>query len=305
MTPPATFPESDNQMVSSVKTIHLREYFYVLKNRKTIVLTVFLLIAAATILFASLQKKYYTTSSQILIEQNWGDGYLGSAPSAYFYRYDPSFLNTQIAIIKSPAVTRKVVNKLQLNTKYRTFFLPPETKQDSRNSSGILQKIKSIISTYIIPVSSSSSSPLQEEPQNISHPPASVDDVDLIASMISNSLEIKPAPKSDIINVSFSHTDPGIAQLIANEIVTAYMDTTLEIKMDSNNRKLEWMTTKAEEEQKRLAKSEAELQNFMRRNDLVTIDDGLAIYPEKITEFTSRLSEVQSQKKNMKIFSNK
>ena len=41
------------------------------------------------------------------------------------------------------------------------------------------------------------------------------------------------------------------------------------------------------------------MQQYMRENDLVTVENKLAIYPQKLTEFSSQLSKAQADQKGI------
>ena len=59
------------------------------------------------------------------------------------------------------------------------------------------------------------------------------------------------------------------------------------------------MTEKAEEEKKKLEDSEKALQDYMRRNDIVTLQDRIALTPEKVTEFNAQLIKAETKRKEL------
>ena len=90
-----------------------------------------------------------------------------------------------------------------------------------------------------------------------------------------------------------------MAKLVIDFLVEAYKEELQEIKHSSSSDTLKWMTEKAEEERRKLEDSEIALQEYMRNNDIVTVENKLAIYPQRLSEFSSQLSIVQAERKRL------
>ncbi|MFH2124027.1 MAG: polysaccharide biosynthesis tyrosine autokinase [Pseudomonadota bacterium] len=275
--------------------IHLRDYVRVIIKRKITVIT-FLAITFLTVVIATFTATpYYTASTQVLIEQNLGSSNLTGGRN--YIPYDPDFHTNQFELIRSPNVARRVVEQLQLDTKYRHYFFG-----ESTDSPSFLSTLKSGIKKFLsglLPTKSESNDktiPAEKNAQLlIAAEPMS--DAEIIASIIRGNLSIMPVPNTKTVYILYSDKNPAIAKSIADAVVKAYIDETLEIKLSSSNYTLKWMTAKAEEESKKLEGSELNLQKYMRDNDLVTVEDKLAVYPQKLAEFSSQLSKAQTEQK--------
>ncbi len=123
-------------------------------------------------------------------------------------------------------------------------------------------------------------------------------DADIIAGMIQANLTITPVTDTKTVNIVYSDKNPAMAKIVTDAVVQAYIDEILEIKLATSTYSLKWMTSKASEERKKLETSELALQKYMRENDLVTTNDKLAVYPEKLAEFSSQLSKAQAELKD-------
>jgi polysaccharide biosynthesis transport protein len=290
--------QKDGQKFSSTTVnrteIHLRDYFAVIKKRRMTVFTfltlTILLVSIVTFSITPL----YTASSQVLIEKNLGEN---SIENSYSYRrYDPQFLGTQFNIITSFNVVRRVVEQLQLDTKYRDYFLKEEKNQLVFFKS-LLKKFVSFFKSFssddsVLPGETLSSTDLLAKVEPIS-------DTDLIVKKIIKKLTITPERDTKIVNITYSHRVPGMANLITKSLVDAYKIELQEIKHSSSNDTLKWMSEKAEQERKKLENSELSLQSYMKKNDLITVENKLAIYPQKLSEFSSQLSTIQAERKKL------
>ncbi len=273
--------------------IHLRDYVSVILKRKTTVLT-FLIITFLTVFIATYTATpIYTASSQVLIEKNTSSSAIVGGNS--YSRWDPDFLTTQFELIRSTSVTHRVVKQLQLDTKYKHYFFTEEKEGLfsflSSFKTGIKDFIKGLLSMDTdesMNDSAGSGLLITSEPKT---------DAQIIATRIMGSISIKPVAKTKTVIISYSDKNPAMARLVTNAIIQAYMDQILEIKLASSNYSLQWMTSKAAEERKKLEGAELALQQYMRANDLVTVENKLAVYPQRLSEFSSKLSEAQTEQK--------
>ncbi len=271
--------------------IHLRDYWLVILKRRTTVIT-FLLITFLTVFIATYTATpYYTASSQVLIERNESGGIDGRS----YYRWDPEFLSTQFEIIRSANVAHNVVKTLKLDTQYRHYFFKPEKEGFTTYLSDLTSSFKQFLSGLF--TSDTNLAENQNGTGLLSITTEPVTDADIIANIIKGNLSIKPVANTKTVHIAYSDKHPAMAKLVANAIVQAYIDEILEIKLANSNYSLQWMTSKADEERKKLEGAELALQKYVRSNDLVTVENKLAVYPQRLAEFSSQLSKTQAELK--------
>jgi len=278
---------------SRIKEIHLRDYFAILKKRQTTVFTFFVITLLLVTIATFSMTPLYTASSQVLVEENYGDN---NIEGTYTYkRYNQEFFNTQFKIIASSNTVKRVVRQLQLDTKYREYFLKEDKKRFI-----LLNSLKLKIVDLFKSLSSKQPIAQGEELEDtdlFQAKPAS--DIEIIIAAIQDNLTVKAEVNTKIVNIMYSHKHPGMAKLVSDFLVNAYKEELQEIKHSSSSDTLKWMTEKAEEERKKLEESELGLQNYMRKNNIITVENKLAIYPQKLTEFSSQLSIVQAERKKL------
>ncbi|MBU0943582.1 MAG: polysaccharide biosynthesis tyrosine autokinase [Proteobacteria bacterium] len=286
---PEQFDSSQNQE----QEIHLRDYIRVISKRKMTVLT-FLVITFLTVVIATYTATpYYTASSQVLIEKNFGSN---SLDSSRVY-WDPDFLTTQFELIRSLNVSRRVVKQLQLDSKYKHYFFEPQKDGLFTYLSSLTSGLKTFFSNLLTSTTPAQKPGGLEDDPLLSVMTEPITDADMIAAMIQENLSISPVPNTKTVYIVYSDKNPAMAKLVVNAVVQAYMDEILEIKLATSSYSLQWMTSKANEERKKLEDSELGLQQYMRDNDLVTVENKLAVYPQKLTEFSSQLSKAQAEQK--------
>ena len=269
---------------------HLRDYLYVLVKRRWLVITVALIVAVLVLIVRLGKDPLYTSSTTVLVEQSNGGENLNMPYN--FYRWDPEFLPTQIEIIKSKSVTRRVVETLQLDSRYHSYFFP-EKKDNTSTIASIKKSIRSFFHQLFQP----DSSPTADKPV-VEHKP--FDPADAIASRLQRGIGVDPVPDTRILNIRYTGPDPQMAQRIADALANAYIEVSMEIKLSSTQQALKWMTTKAEIERKKLEESERALQKYKRENNFVTVENKLTIYPEKFTQASTQLVEAEKRQKELK-----
>jgi succinoglycan biosynthesis transport protein ExoP len=183
-----------------------------------------------------------------------------SMMSPFYMSYDPEFYETQYQLIKSTSVAQKVVKMLSLESTYESYF------KDAKKSFGAID-------------------------------PAAK--ANMLANIINSGIAVSPVKNSKIVNISYMSTNPEFATLVTNSVARAYIEEILDMRMSATKYSIDWMTKKAEEEAVKLKKSEMALQDYMRANDIVTLQNKVAITPEKLTEFNAQLIKAGTKRKEL------
>ncbi len=273
--------------------INIRDYFIILRKRKFIVFTFLIVIFLITVIKTFSTVPIYTSDTDVLIERNNAQSGL---ERQYYSSYDPDFLDTQSAIIRSAKVARRVVDSLKLSTTYRSFFL--EGKNDTPSFfSDIKSGLQDFVEKIIIPLKGEVQGEKRQNGEGSGLSVEPLSDEDTIASMVQGRLLVEPVKNTKIVRISFSDKSPAIAKLVADAVAKAYMEEILDMKLTTSRYALQWMTSKAQDERKKLEASEMAMQNYMRANDLVTVENKLAISPQRLTEFSSQLSKAQTDRR--------
>jgi capsular exopolysaccharide synthesis family protein len=297
MTNTTSFNRQNSMPDNQEQEIHLRDYIRVLKKRKKTVRTFFVLTFFTVIIATFTTTPYYTASSQVLIEKNYASGSLEN--SKPYMSYDPDFLTTQFEIIRSSNVAHRVVKMLQLDVKYKHYFLKGNNESALTFLINLTQGAKSFLSGLFSSKTSDETARNKLDKEALPVTAEPMTDADIIAAIIQKNLAITPIVNTKTVLITYSDQNPAMSKIVIDAVVQAYMDEILEMKLAHSNYSLQWMTSKATEEGKKLETSELALQKYMRDNDLVTTENKLAVYPEKLAEFSSQLSKAQAEQKEI------
>ncbi len=276
------------------KEVHLRDYFRILRKRKYTIYTFFAIVVALVVLHAFTSIPQYTAVSKMMIEEGEKTPLLTS----YGYvQYNPEFLQTQVQIIKSTPVAKKVVHTLNLEETYDSYFKDLEGRITFGSmAKGIAGWGKDLYATAfkLIGVVQADYIPGKSET-----PAETLPKDEQIAMAIAGQIAIQPVRDSRILDISFTSSNPVLARQIVNSVVKAYIEKTLEMKMESSGYTIKWMTQKADEERARLRQSENALQEYMKTQNIVTTENRLAITPQKMSEINTQMTHAETRRKEL------
>jgi len=265
--------------------IHLRDGLRIIGKHRRVVVLFFVSTFTLVMLGTFSVTPQYRATTQVIIEKANPD-VLTSA-----YRrdpYDPEFYETQIQLIQSHAVARRVVRTLSLEETYDTYL-------GSYNRSFLLQPLlkwakKGAARAWGLLLPGDS----QKKQNKLQR-----SKIDKLAAEIRSGIEVEAVMNSRIIAVSFLSPNPEFSALAANAVAKAYLEETLDMKAEATRRSLAWMTKKAEEERLKLQESEKRIQDFMRANNLVTLENKVALLPQQLSEVGSELIRAQAKREEV------
>jgi capsular exopolysaccharide synthesis family protein len=266
----------------------LQDYFKVLHKRWKIVAAVGGGIFVLVLLVTVLTTPVYEGTAQIIIERVEIDNLAGSNR---IQPQDPEFYSTQFQLIRSQAVARRVVDLLGLEGGTDKWEKPG----DPSRFSTVLQSMRGWFRF------STTSEKGGGEPADPNAWTAS----DKVASQILQNVRVRPIQGSRITEVSYASPNPEFSALVANTFVQAYLEKSLDMKMDATRRNLAWLTPKAEVERTKLQASEKKLQAYMERNNLLTMEDRVSIIPEALTQLGRELITAEARTKEHKLLYDK
>ena len=113
-------PKTATASASDAK-LHFLDYWRIIRIRKVIILAVFLLVMITVTAVTFVMQEFYSSTARIRVEKDTPDialwGMTGGAQP-----YDPYFLTTEFEVLKSSTILYPVIEKLQLQRKFRERF---------------------------------------------------------------------------------------------------------------------------------------------------------------------------------------
>lgn len=108
------------------------------------------------------------------------------------------------------------------------------------------------------------------------------------ADLLSRGLSVEPSRGSNVINISFANPDPAFAAAAANAFAQAYMDTSVELRVEPAKQSAVWLDDQTKALRTNLEAAQARLSKFQQ-------DKGIVVTDERLDEETARLNALMGQ----------
>jgi chain length determinant protein EpsF len=230
--------------------MNIAQFVAILRARWWVVVSVLVVtVATAVLVSVFLITPQYTATASVVVDVKPDpiSGLLTSGTAA-----TASAIATQVDILKSERVMRRVIRNLRLTESQAT--------RDSwlQNTGGEGNIEQWLIDQFV------------------------------------KSLEVVPSLASNVILVRFSSGDPVAAARVANAFVQAYLETTLELRVDPARQYSGFFQAQVKEARDTLERASAKLSAFQREKGIIATDERLDIENARLNELSSQLVALQA-----------
>lgn len=115
-----------------------------------------------------------------------------------------------------------------------------------------------------------------------------------IAAAIKKNLEVRPSRESNVISVGYTATDPKFAAALANAFTKAYLDTTLELRVNPARQYSEFFDERAKALRENVEAAQARLSTYQKKHGIIAIDERFDIENQRLNELNSQLVTIQA-----------
>lgn len=115
-----------------------------------------------------------------------------------------------------------------------------------------------------------------------------------LAGLLSKNLVVTPSRESAVVTVSYSASNPEFAAVIANAFVQAYIDTTLDLRVDPAKRYSSFFDDRAKQLRDDLEAKQTKLSTFQRERGIIGNDERMDIESARLSELSSQLITLQA-----------
>ena len=111
-------------------------------------------------------------------------------------------------------------------------------------------------------------------------------------------LSVFPSRESSVINISFQWPDAKAAAQLANAFAAAYIETSVELKVEPARQYAKWFDDRSRELRADLERKQKRLADFQRTNEIVATDERINIETLRLAELSSQALAVQVQRQD-------
>lgn len=107
-------------------------------------------------------------------------------------------------------------------------------------------------------------------------------------------LSVKPAKESNVINIEYSSPDPNFSAGMANAFMQAYIDTSLELRVDPARQYNAFFENRAKELRADLEAAQSKLSTYQKSKGLLATDGRFDIENSRLSELSTQLVMLQA-----------
>jgi len=299
-----TTPNSYNYGVdpNAETEVHLLDYWRSVRKRLWLVLGVMLLITSLALLYVARKPDIYQASARVQVDLENNAALLGNAPYVFGQTNDPVYFNTQLQILVSPGLMRRVVKSLDLEHN------PDFFKGNSTHKRTTWQTLKHMVGfggNEAPPVSPARKDQLPLRTQ-VAQASANEDLIEAkrlapFVGAILGGLRVDPVKESRglyketrLIDISYTHGDPEVASKVVNAIAETYVANNVEKTSDTNNSTADFLQKRIAELQGNIRTDEERLLNYARNNSIISLDASQNTVVERLAGLNTQLLQAEA-----------
>lgn len=221
-------------------------YARILRKRLPTILIVFFILFSVVLVATFKQKAVYR--AQVLLEIQKENPDIPSIQELYeLDAVSDAYLRSQYTILASQSLARRVIDQQGLD-KLREFNSPKWWSWPKKMNATAPQ----VFAT--------------------GSAPADRDVYQRVLERFEDRLSISPINRSRLVAIQFDCQDPELAARVANSLAENYVQQNLEARWDATQKAADWLSEQLSGVKAKLEKSEEQLQDYARRNNLVFLE---------------------------------
>ncbi len=282
--------------VASAEPAHLREYLAVVLKRKWLILSLMVVITSLVAIQMYRLPSIFQASTQIQIEQRSRSVLTtGRAGDLVIRANDPNYWNTQLAKLKTQKLARQVIMRLDLQNN-------PSFLGASRGT-GIIAGLRRVITrekAKETPKADAAAVPVLSEYEFSADQltPEQTLKLEPYEDTLRENLAIEPVERTNLVNISFTHTDPQIASNVVNTLAAIFRENDILDETAGADRANTLLGNQIVELQAQIARDQDARLAAMRRSGLpLGNKPGQNLTEVRLTTYSSQLQAAEAERK--------
>ncbi|HLE62707.1 MAG TPA: polysaccharide biosynthesis tyrosine autokinase [Pyrinomonadaceae bacterium] len=285
--------------------VHLLDYWRAVRKRLWLVIAIVVLITTLSLIYVARKPDIYEATARVQVDLENPAALVGKTPYFIGPANDPVYFNTQLQILNSPGLMRRVVKTLDLE--HNPDFFKGNAAQKRSTWRTILRMVGVGGNENPTP----NSKTVNELPLANSVAPASsredLDEAKRLApyvGVILGGLKIDPVKENRgyyketrLIDLGFQHTDPTVAAKVVNAIAETYLYSNLEKKTETGSTTGTFLQKRIAELQQQIRTAEEKLVNYAKSNEIISLDPSQNTVVDRLAGLNRQLLEAENERK--------
>lgn len=290
-------PNADNE-------VHLLDYWRAIRKRLWLVAGIVALSTMLAVVYVARKPDFYEAQARVQVDVEDTGSLVNNTRPLYGPTDDPIYFNTQLQILASPGLMRRVVRTLDLENNPDFFKGNPAQRQSMWQTLGRMVGIGSK------PQNAETKPPDQLPLTNAVAQATGEEDLNEAkrlaphVNQILNALKIEPVKETRgyyketrLIDIKYSHTDPQVASKVVNAIAQTYVYSNLEKKTETNSTTGGFLQKRIAELQQQIRTGEERLVNYAKNNQIISLDQNQNMVVDRLSVLNRQLLDAENERK--------
>jgi capsular exopolysaccharide synthesis family protein len=299
-------PQSYNYGVdpNAENEVHLLDYWRAIRKRIWLVLGVVALITMLAVVYVARKPDFYEAQARVQVDLEDTGGLVNNSRPLYGPADDPIYFNTQLQILVSPGLMRRVVRTLDLEHNPDFFKGNPAQRQSTWQTMlrmvglGKTQEDTGPKPPDQLPLTTTIAQATAREDLNEAKRLAPY------VNTILGGLKVEPVKETRgyyketrLMDIKFTHTVAEVAPKVVNAIAETYVFANLEKRTEANSTTGAFLQKRIAELQQQIRTSEERLVNYAKNNQIISLDANQNTVVGRLAGLNQQLLEAENDRK--------
>ncbi len=279
---------------ASAEPTTIRDYLFVILKRKWLILSLVLVITSLVTIQSFRAPSIYQGETTIRIEQR-PRSVLQTKEIVITGQNDPNFWGTQLKLLENPALARQVV--LTLDLPHNSAFFGGQTQ------GGVFSSLRRNFSKPK-PVTATPSAPEgltvvgESEVTGDSLTPEQLAQLEPYEDAIIGGESVEPVVGTNLVKINFIHSDPELAQKIANTLAEVFVNNNLQRATAGSSNAEDILAKEIASMQTKIKREQEEQFNYAKNHNLpLTTDAKENLEAARLATLSGQLLQAENQRK--------
>jgi succinoglycan biosynthesis transport protein ExoP len=303
---PVEPPQSYNYGVdpNAENEVHLLDYWRAIRKRLWLVVGIVALITMLAVVYVARKPDFYEAQARVQVDLEDTGALVNQTRPLYGPADDPIYFNTQLQILVSPGLMRRVVRTLDLEHNPDFFKGNPAQRQSTWQT---LRRMAGFRST---PQDNSPKAPDQLPLTTTVAQATAREDLNEAKRLapyvntILSGLKVEPVKETRgyyketrLIDIKYTHTAPEVTAKVVNAIAESYVFSNLEKRTEANSTTGDFLQKRIAELQQQIRTAEERLVNYAKNNQIISLDPNQNTVVERLAGLNRQLLEAENDRK--------
>ena len=283
--------------------LHLLDYWRAIRKRLWQVISIIALVTMLSVIYVARKPDLFEAQARVQVNLEDNSSLVNKSPYVYSSTDDPIYFNTQLQILVSPGLIRRVVRTLDLE--HNPDFFKGSQAQKRSTWQRILQ-----MAGLGSKLAESTAKPVEQLPLTAVAPTSSHEDLNEAkrlapyVSAILDGLKVEPVKETRgyyketrLIDISYTYVDPQVAAKVVNAIAETYIFANLEKRTETNSTTGDFLQKRIAELQQQIRTDEERLVNYAKNNQIISLDPNQNTVVERLAGLNRQLLEAENDRK--------